>query len=69
LDTLIAYLPALACGAMMLFICSPMMRNMHKGDGDSTDAETRQEIAELREEVTRLRAEKTLHSDEERVGG
>ena len=69
METLISYLPALACGAMMLFICIPMMRNMHKGPDDSTDADTRQEIAELREEIARLRAEKPLGSDEERVGG
>ncbi len=69
MDTLISYLPALACGAMMLLICIPMMRNMQKGDGGSADADTRQEIAELREEVARLRAEKTLHSDEEKVSG
>jgi hypothetical protein len=69
LETLISYLPALACGAMMLFICIPMMRNMHKGHGDSTDTDTRQEVAELREEITRLRAEKALDFDQERVGG
>jgi hypothetical protein len=69
LEVLISYLPALACGAMMLFICIPMMRNMHKGHDDSTEADTRQEVAELREEIARLRAEKTLDSDEERVGG
>jgi hypothetical protein len=69
LDTFISYLPALACGAMMLFICIPMMRNMHKGHDDSTDADTRQEVAELREEIARLRAEKTLDSSEETIGG
>lgn len=69
METLISYLPALACGAMMLLICIPMMRNMHKEHYDSTDADTRQEIAELREEIARLRAEQTLDSDEERVGG
>jgi hypothetical protein len=69
LDTFISYLPALACGAMMLFICIPMMRNMHKGHDDSTEADTRQEVAELREEITRLRAEKALDSSEETIGG
>lgn len=70
MEALISYLPALACGAMMLFICIPMMRNMHKEDDDSSSgADTRQEIAELREEIAKLRAEKTLDSDEERVSG
>ena len=55
--TLAAYLPALACGAMMLFICIPMMRNMHKGHGGSDDTEIREEVAHLREEVSRLKAE------------
>ena len=59
LDNLLAYLPALACGAMMLFICIPMMRNMHKGHGGSDDTETREEVAKLREEVSRLKAERT----------
>jgi hypothetical protein len=69
METLIFYLPAIACGAMMLLICIPMMRNMHKGQDDSTDADTRQEIAELHEKIARLRAEKDLDSDQERVGG
>jgi hypothetical protein len=69
LETPISFLPALACGAMMLFFCIPMMRNMHKKHNDSTEADTRQEIAELHEEIVRLRAEEALDSDEERVGG
>jgi hypothetical protein len=69
LETLISYLPALVCGAMMLLICIPMMRNMRRGQGDATDADTHQEIAELREEMARLRAERTLDSDKDRIGG
>jgi hypothetical protein len=54
---------------MMLFICIPMMRNMHRGHDDSTDADTRQEIGKLREEIAQLRAEKALDSREDRIGG
>lgn len=64
MDTVLAYLPALACAGMMLAICIPMMRNMHKGHGDPENAATRHEIAELREEVTRLKAERTLNERE-----
>jgi hypothetical protein len=69
LDTFISYLPALLCGAMLLFICIPMMRNMHKGHGESDDAAIRQEVAELREELARLRAERTLAAPEETRDG
>jgi hypothetical protein len=69
LETLLAYLPALACGAMMLAICIPMMRNMHKGHGGSEDTASRQEIADLREEVARLKAERALEDVSETVDG
>lgn len=69
METLIAYLPALACGAMLLFICIPMMRSMHKGHGDPTDPDARQEIAELREEIALLRTERTLQDDRETIDG
>lgn len=62
--TIAAYLPAIACGAMMLLICIPMMRNMHKGHGESRDSDARNEIAELREEMARLKAERALEKDE-----
>jgi len=61
-------LPGLACAAMMLVICIPMMRNMHKGHGESDDSATRQEVAELREEVARLKADRAL-SERETVDG
>ena len=51
--TLFAYLPALACAAMMLFMCIPMMKRMRGGEG-STDST--KEIAELRDEVARLKS-------------
>lgn len=53
---------------MMLLICIPMMRNMHKGHGEPDDS-TRQEIAELREEVARLKAERALEDKSESVDG
>lgn len=67
METVLSYLPAIACGAMMLLICIPMMRNMHKG-GDSDDAVPR-EVAELREEIARLKAERTLSETKETVDG
>ncbi len=69
METLVFYLPALGCGAMMLLICIPMMRNMHKRHDDPADSDTRQKIAELREEISRLRAENTLDSGEKRTSG
>ena len=65
LDNLIVYL---ACGAMMLLICIPMMRNMHKGEGND-DSETRREIGELRDEIARLKAERALNDERETVDG
>ena len=64
METVFAYLPAIACGAMMLFICIPMMRNMHKGHGSSEDSGAGSEIAELREEIARLKAERALEKSE-----
>lgn len=64
METVLAFLPAIACGAMMLFICIPMMRNMHKGDGSSDDSVASSEIAELREEIAQLRAERVLGNRE-----
>ena len=69
METLISYVPLLACGAMMLLICIPMMRNMHKGHGESADADTRREVAELREETARLKAERVLEDKSEALDG
>ncbi len=66
--TLIAYLPVIACVAMMALICIPMMRNMHKGHGGSDDADAR-ELGELRDEVARLKAERALGEESETVDG
>ena len=62
MDTLIAFLPAVACGALMLFC----MRGMSMGSKHETqqgqDQASKQEIAELREEIARLRAEQALNA-------
>ena len=49
----IMYLPALACAAMMLLMCIPMMKRMRGGEEASDSAK---EIAELRDEVARLKS-------------
>ncbi len=67
--TLAAYLPVLACGAMMLLICIPMMRNMHKKDQGSDDTGAREEIKQLRDELERLKTERVLEQRSERVDG
>lgn len=67
--TIAAYLPAVACGAMMLFICIPMMRNMHKTDATSDQPDIQREIGELRDEVARLKAERALEDKSETVHG
>ena len=66
--TIATYLPAIACGAMMLLICIPMMKSMHKRN-DSEAAASSQEIAELREEIARLKAERALADTKESVDG
>ena len=60
LRTLATYLPVLLCGAMLLFVCIPMMRNMLKGHGDSADTDIQKEIAELREEIQRLKSDSSI---------
>lgn len=60
METLLSYLPAIACGAMMLLVCVPMMKMMHKEDSESADAEPQQKIAELREEVRRLKLQSSV---------
>lgn len=68
LRTVLIYLPALACVAMMAVICIPMMRSMHK-DGDGEDSAVRREIGELREEIARLKAEGFLEDQREPIDG
>lgn len=54
MDWLWAALPALACGAMMLLICVPMMMGRKTNDSDRARAE---DLKALREELAALRAE------------
>lgn len=68
--TIALYLPAIACGAMMLAICIPMMRGKSKDQTLETGAQdTRAEIAELREEIARLKADRVLGKDGEKIDG
>lgn len=60
--SLIAYLPLIACGAMMLLICIPMMFGRKHGSGDA--GATQQDVAELHEEIARLKAERTDNRSE-----
>jgi hypothetical protein len=64
MDTLLLYLPALACVGVMLVVCVPMMKNMHKDHGESEDTAIREEVTELRGEVARLKAERALEEKE-----
>ena len=66
METLLPLLPVLACGAMMLFICVPMMMKMHKGERQDGGGD-RREIDELRDEVARLKAERALDDKRETV--
>ncbi len=59
-------LPGLACAAMMLFVCVPMM--FGKKHGCDSEAATKQEMTALREEVAALRGVRAAE-DREGVGG
>lgn len=60
-----AYLPALACGAMMLLVCVPMLLGRKRHEDDDTDAS--QGIAELREEIERLKSGESVESPDRSV--
>jgi hypothetical protein len=62
LETLIAYLPALACGAMMFFCIRHMFMGSKQDAQQGHDQTPNEEIAELREEIARLRAEQALRA-------
>ncbi len=55
MEWLWAALPALACGAMMLLICVPMMMG-HKHNKDS-DSATPEDLKALREELADLKGD------------
>jgi hypothetical protein len=69
LEFLIAYLPVLACGAVMFFCFRHMSMGSKQQTDDQLDVATKQEIAELREELARLRAERTLAAPQETRDG
>jgi hypothetical protein len=69
LEFLIAYLPVLACGAVMFFCLRHMSMGGKQHTDDNIDVATKQEIAELREELARLRAERTLASTDKTRDG
>lgn len=66
--TLVTYLPALACGAMMLFICVPMLLG-RKHNREGQPSASQQEVAELRDEISRLKAERALEDKVEALDG
>lgn len=47
------YLPAIACGAMMLLMCVPMLLGRKRGHDAGP---SREEVAQLREEISRLKS-------------
>lgn len=53
MEWLLVYVPAIACAAMMLVICLPMMRKMSGGHAQEGGASS-DEVAELRYEVARF---------------
>lgn len=66
--SLAVYLPALACGAMMLLICVPMMLG-RKHNHSSDQGASQQDVAELREEIARLKAERALEDRDSVLDG
>ncbi len=62
------YLPALACVAMMLLVCVPMLLG-RKHNQASDESASQQEVAELREEIAHLRAESAPTDRSEALDG
>lgn len=62
--TILLYLPAVACLAMMAVICIPMMRNMGKRhEHHSGPTDVSEEVPALREEVARLKTERAIEAE------
>ncbi|MGH2752990.1 MAG: hypothetical protein ACRDLB_01025 [Actinomycetota bacterium] len=59
---LVTALPALACGAMMLVMCVPMLLRRNKA---TSEAASEEDIAALREEIALLKAERALDGVED----
>lgn len=57
MEWLLVALPGVACAAMMLAVCGPMMFGRKRACNN--DKVSKQEIAELREELARLRTERS----------
>ena len=66
--SLAGYLPAIACGAMMLLICVPMLLGRKHHHGADAGA-SREEVAELRDEIARLKSERSREETSEVVNG
>jgi len=66
--TIGTYLPVLACAAMMLLVCVPMMLGRKHGQADDENG-YKQGIAELREEIALLKAERALEDKSEALDG
>lgn len=60
MEWLLVALPAVACAAMMLAVCGPMMFGRKHACSD--DKASKQEINELRDELARLRTDRPINS-------
>jgi len=59
LKSLLIYVPALACVAMLVAMWMPTLSGRRRA-GSSDEGATRQELAGLRREIARLKAERQL---------
>lgn len=68
METLLAYLPAVACVSMMLFVCVPMLFG-HRGHPRDGERATSEQVAALRDEIARLEAERSVTTGKESLDG